>query len=89
MGMELGLEGGLGSSEDVRKKHQSTGSMSVDSGYRLVLNPALPLGESVSCSVVSDSCDPMNCSLPASSVHGISQARILESVAVSFSKGSS
>ena len=33
-------------------------------------------------------CDPMDCSLPASSVHGISQARILESVAISFSRGS-
>ena len=31
-----------------------------------------------SCSVVSDSCDPMDCSLPDSSVHGILQARILE-----------
>ena len=28
--------------------------------------------------VVSDSCDPMDCSPPGSSVHGISQARILE-----------
>ena len=34
-------------------------------------------------------CDPMNCSLPGSSVHGISQARILEWVAISSSKGSS
>ena len=31
----------------------------------------------------------MDCSLSGSSVHGISQARILESVAISFSKGSS
>ena len=30
-------------------------------------------------------CDPMDCSLPASPVHGISQARILEQVANSFS----
>ena len=29
-------------------------------------------------------CDPVDCSLPGSSVHGISQARILEWVAVSF-----
>ena len=36
-----------------------------------------------------DSSDPMDCSLPGSSVHGISQARILEWVAISFSKGSS
>ena len=34
-------------------------------------------------------CDPMNCSLPGSSVHGILQARILDWVAVSFSRGSS
>ena len=34
-------------------------------------------------------CDPMDCSSPASSVHGISQARILEWVAISFSRGSS
>ena len=34
-------------------------------------------------------CDPMNSSLSVSSVHGISQARILEPVAISFSKGSS
>ena len=29
-------------------------------------------------------CDPTDCSLPVSSVHGISQARILEWVAISF-----
>ena len=34
-------------------------------------------------------CDPMDCSLPGSSVHGILQARILEQVAISFSRGSS
>ena len=33
--------------------------------------------------------DPMDCSPPGSSVHGISQARILEWVAISFSRGSS
>ena len=33
-------------------------------------------------------CDPMDCSLPGSSVHGILQARILEWVAISFSSGS-
>ena len=32
-------------------------------------------------------CDPMDCSPPGSSVHVISQARILEWVAISFSKG--
>ena len=34
-------------------------------------------------------CDPMDYSLPGSSVHGILQARILEWVAISFSRGSS
>ena len=35
-----------------------------------------------------DSCDSMDCSLPGSSVHRISQVRILERVAISFSRGS-
>ena len=34
-------------------------------------------------------CDPMDCSLPRSSVHGIFQARVLEWVTTSFSRGSS
>ena len=42
-----------------------------------------------SCSVTQSLCDPMDCSLPGSSVHGISQAKILEWVAISSSRGSS
>ena len=34
-------------------------------------------------------CDPMDYSLPGSSVHGILQARLLEWVSMSFSRGSS
>ena len=34
-------------------------------------------------------CDPMDCSLPDSSVCGILQARILKQVAMPFSRGSS
>ena len=34
-------------------------------------------------------CDPVDCSSSGSSVHGILQARILEWVAISFSRGSS
>ena len=45
------------------------------------------------CCLVTKSCltlcDSMGCSLPGSSVHGISQAKILEWVAVSFSRLSS
>ena len=39
----------------------------------LLLNPTL--------------CDPMDCSLPGSSVHGIFQAIVLEWIAISFSRG--
>ena len=39
-----------------------------------------------SCSTL---CDPMDCSLPGSSVHGIFQAIVLEWIAISFSRGSS
>ena len=51
-------------------------------GLRLALGvqPHVALG-------VSDSFDPMDCSLPGSSVHGIFQARILEWVAFLFSRG--
>ena len=44
------------------------------------------------CSVIQSCltlCDPMNCSPPGSSVHGIFQAKILEWVAISFSRGPS
>ena len=41
-----------------------------------------------SCPVMSNSCDPMDCSTPSSSVHGVLQARILEWVTISFSRGS-
>ena len=42
--------------------------------------------------LVAQSCltlQPMDCSPPGSSVHGILQARILEGVAIPFSRGSS
>ena len=37
-------------------------------------------------SVVSNLSDPMDCSLPGSSIHGIFQARVLEWGAIAFSK---
>ena len=43
----------------------------------------------LSCLVMYDSCDPTDCSLSGSCVHGILQARILEWVAISFSRGPS
>ena len=45
--------------------------------------------ENVRCSVMSDSCDPVDSSPPGSSVHGILQEQKLEWVAIPFSRGSS
>ena len=48
-----------------------------------------PLERDVSCSLMSKFCDPTDCSPPGSSVYGILQERILEWVAISFSRKSS
>ena len=42
-----------------------------------------------SCSVVFDSCNTLDYTLLGSSIHGVSQGRILQWVAISFSRGSS
>ena len=51
------------------------------------------LSEMMSESEVAQSCltpcNPVDCSLPGSSIHGILQARVLECFAISFSRGSS
>ena len=53
-------------------------------------NPVLPFFVCVlNHSVLSDSCDPMDCSLPSTSVHGILQVGILEWVAMPSFRGSS
>ena len=53
--------------------------------------PSLCFSQSVSSVTQScpTLCDPTDCSLPTSSVHGISQARTLEWVVISVSRGSS
>ena len=52
----------------------------------------MPFGEKKSENEVAQSCptlcDPMDCSLPGSSIHEIFQASVLEWVAISFSRGS-
>ena len=57
--------------------------------WNLLANPFFRLSHP--CCMRAQSCltlwDPKDCSLPGSSVHGILQARILERVAVSFSRG--
>ena len=57
------------------------------------LGPCSGIQEPSCCCLVTKLCltlcKPMDCCLPGSSVHGISQARILEWLAISFSRGSS
>ena len=61
--------------------------------YNVVLASAVQWSESALKVKVAQSrptlCDPMDCSLPGSSVHGILLARILEWVAITFSRESS
>ena len=64
------------------KHQQLLAILTVGQGEGVLLSS---MSESESRSVVSD-CDPEDCSLPGSSVHGILQARILESVAVPVSR---
>ena len=47
-----------------------------------------PAGKVLAAQSCLSLCDPMDCSLPGSSVHGILQTRILQWVARSFSRGS-
>ena len=51
--------------------------------------PYNPGGESEVAQSCPTLCDPMDCSPTGSSIHGIFQARVLEWVAISFSRGSS
>ena len=46
-------------------------------------------GESEVAQLCPTLCDPMDCSLSGSSIHGIFQATVLEQIAISFSRGSS
>ena len=47
-----------------------------------------PAGKVLAAQSFLSLCDPMDCSLPGSSVHGILQTRILQWVARAFSRGS-
>ena len=65
----------------------------VATGEPLLLLKPVSLTPTESESEIAQSCltpcDPMDCSLSGSSVHGIFQARVLEWIAISFSRGSS
>ena len=56
--------------------------------HRLILFPVVG-GAGLVAKLCPTPCDPMDCSLPGSSVRGILQARVLEWVAISFSRRSS
>ena len=71
---------GWNSSQQGRREKAGTSGVRRECSYHLKALVAQ------SCSTL---CDPMNCSPPGSSVHGILQARILEWVAIPFSRGSS
>ena len=58
----------------------------LDISYYISLKVLVKVSVVQSCLTL---CGPMVCSLPDSSVHGILQARILEWVAIPFSRGSS
>ena len=45
--------------------------------------------EVLAAQLCSTFCNPVDCNLPSFSIHGILQARILDWVAISFSRGSS
>ena len=66
-------------------------NMLMTQGIYIIMSTILNINEWVS--EVAQSCptlcDPMDCSIPGSSVHGIFQAKVLEWVAISFSRGSS
>ena len=79
-----------------RGKHQSLVGVKAMRGHKGLKRKKLVSHWSDACAVlglVTQSCptlcDSMDCSPPSSSVHGILQARILEWVAIPFSRGSS
>ena len=59
-----------------RSSHVQMSEVTVESSHRVCAQPYLTL------------CKPTDCNLPGSPVHGILQARILEWVAILFSRGS-
>ena len=66
--------------------------MTLQFSFPLVWQPWRPCVCMSACSVIQlnpTPCHPMDYSPPGSSVHGILQARLLEWVAISFSRGSS
>ena len=64
---------------------EQIGRLDLDTHTSIVKIDSQQKVKSLSCVQL---CDPMDCSLPGSSIHGIFQARIMEWVSISFSRGS-
>ena len=58
-------------------------------GIRVITSRKSRESESEVAQLCPTLCDPMDCSLSGSSVYGTFQARVLEWIAISFSRGSS
>ena len=74
------------------KKHRVICSFAIELYEFFIYLGVLPLYQICVCSIAElclTLCNTMNCRLPGSSVHGISQARMLEWFAISSSRGSS
>ena len=79
-----------GTLKSLLQQHNSKASVLRCSAFFLVQLSLLVLVlVAQSCLTLCDPMDCMDCSLSGSSVHGILQARILEWVSISFSRGSS
>ena len=88
--------GGLQSMGPQRVRHDLATSLSFLSFFSVIVHigsdaegNCMPIAASKSLQSCPTLCNPMDDSPPGSSVHGILQARILEWVAVPFSRGSS
>ena len=71
----------------LRKKNRAGGIMFLE--FRLYLQTDSQQSENKVAQLCPTLCDPTNCRLPGSPVHGIFQARILKWVVISFSRRSS
>ena len=82
---------GLGRQGQARLEYKISESITYGEGIILIvlMKPTLKLYEVLVTQSCPTLCHPMDCSQPGFSVHRILQARILEWVAISFSRGSS
>ena len=87
-GEEMKLVGFIGEIGDHTGHHYQDGLVKKAEVAQscLILTPLMCVLVALSCLTL---CDPLDCSPPGSSIHGILQARILECVAFPFSRGSS